>query len=128
MLRFMIASITGWAAVLGTGIESALPYIVRGTPAQTNRRNRMWPHYWLGYALSAAILAHTWMVSGPAMGRSDVLGIWAATLALCLLFLQVGLGLILKSGSGQQRQLRRWHFWSMVAFVGLLVIHIVRNG
>ena len=113
---------------MGTGIETALPFLIRGTPAQTSRKNRMWPHYWLGYLLGAAILIHTWMVSGPAMGGSDGFGIWAATLALCLLFVQVGIGLALKAGSSQRRDLRRWHFWSMVAFAAMLVVHIVRNG
>ena len=51
----------------------------------------MWPHYWLGYALVALIMLHTFR-TGPAMGRSDAVGIWAATLALFLLLLQVGLG------------------------------------
>ena len=88
----------------------------------------MWPHYWLGYLLAAVVLAHTSLVMGPAIGRTDAIGIWAATLALFLLFLQVGLGLILKVGSRRQRQFRHWHFWSMIGFVGLLVIHIVRNG
>lgn len=128
MLRFVLASITGWAAVLGTGIETALPYIFRNSAVRTpNLKTRMWPHYWLGYALAALVLAHTSLV-GAAMERSDAIGIWAATLALGFLFLQVGFGLILKAGSRRQRQLRRWHFWSMISFIGLLVVHIARNG
>jgi hypothetical protein len=140
-MRFFLVSVTGWAAVLTTGIEAALPYIFRNQVRNSlgpfagslpqrapSLRARMWPHYWLGYALLALVLAHTSFVMGPAMGRSDATGVWAATLALCLLFLQVGIGLILKSGSGNRRPIRRWHFWSMIGFIGLVLIHLLRNG
>lgn len=137
MIRFLLVSLTGWTAVLAVGIETALPYMLRNTapppspgisPTRlSSLRVRMWPHYWLGYALVALILTHTSFVMGPAMGRSDAIGIWAATLALCLLFLQVGLGLILKTGTSNQRQVRRWHFWSMIAFTVLLLAHLWRN-
>ena len=131
MIRFLLVSVSGWIAVLAAGIETALPYMLRnsqGSPGPPSLRVRMWPHYWLGYGLVALIMAHTSFVMGPAIGRSDALGIWAATLALCLIFLQLGLGLILKSGIGIQRQVRRWHFWSMVAFTALLLTHLWRNA
>lgn len=88
----------------------------------------MWPHYGLGYALVALIMMHTSFVMGRAMVRSDPTGIWAATLALFILLLQVRLGLQLKSGLNDQRNLRRWHFWSMIGLVGLVLTHLVRNG
>jgi hypothetical protein len=141
MMRFFLVSVTGWAAVLGTGVEAALPYMFRNVVRNAappsagslpqrvpNLRARMWPHYWLGYVLLALVLAHTSFVMGPVMGHTDATGIWAATLALCLLMLQVGIGLILKSGLGNQRQVRRWHFWSMIGFIGLVLIHLLRNG
>jgi hypothetical protein len=142
MVRFLLMSATGWVAVLATGITIALPYIIRNTvrkpaaqsstgsspPRLPSLRIKLWPHYWLGYALVALVLAHTSFVMGPAMGRSDATGIWAATLALCLLFLQVGLGLILKDGTSNQRQLRRLHFWSMIGFIALVAMHLTRNG
>src|SRR5271170_5506378 len=125
MIRFLLVSVTGWVAVLGVGIEVALPYLIRNIRTSTTAsigtspglvrclRTRMWLHYWVGYLLVVRVSVHT-SFTGPAMGRADVIGIWAATLALCLLFLQVGLGLILKSGVSNQRQMRRWHFWSML--------------
>lgn len=97
----------------------------------------MWPHYWLGYALVALVVAHTSFVMGPAMGRSDAIGIWAATLALGLLFLQVNLGLMLKGranngeakdGNTSERELRKWHFWSMIGFIGMVLMHLWKNG
>jgi hypothetical protein len=142
MIRFLLVSATGWVAVLAVGIETALPYMLRETlchPAARasaeslpvrlpNLRARMWPHYWLGYALVALVLVHTSFVTGSAMGRADATGICAATLALCLMFLQLGLGLILKSGVSNQPQMRRRHFWGMIGLVGLVLTHLLRNG
>jgi uncharacterized membrane protein YbjE (DUF340 family) len=142
MIRFLLMSATGWVAVLAIGIEIALPYLIRNSAQSSNvtsrgattllnrrsLRTRMWPHYWLGYALVALAMTHTSFVMGPAMGRSDPTGIWAATLALFILLLQVGVGLLLKSGVNDQRKLRRWHFWSMVALVGFVLTHLLRNG
>jgi hypothetical protein len=147
MVRFFLVSATGRVAVLVTGITIALPYIVRSTllnaAAQSSTRSsptrlsnsrllslriQLWPHYWLGYALVALVLVHASFVMGPAMGRSDATGIWAATLALCLLFLQVLLGLMLKNRTSNQRQVRRWHFWSMIGFTALVLTHLARNG
>jgi len=141
MIRFLLVSVTGWVAVLAMGIEAALPYVLRNQAPRVSAESmparlrslqaRMWPHYWIGYALVALVLTHTSFVMGPAMGRSDATGIWAATLALCLLFLQVGLGLILKGGAkgnGNHRQLRRWHFWTMIGLIGMVLTHLLRNG
>jgi hypothetical protein len=141
MLRFLLVGVTGWIAVVAIGVEVALPYILRETlrkqTATTSAggagrivrlRERMWPHYWLGYGLASLVLAHSSFVVGPAMGRADAVGIWAATLGLCAIFLQIGLGLPLKSGSDNQRQIRQWHFWSMIGMVGMVVVHLVRNG
>jgi hypothetical protein len=88
----------------------------------------MWPHYSLGYALLALVLTHTSFVIGPVMGRTDATGIRAATLALCVLFLQVASGLTLKGRTGNRLQLRRWHFWSMLGFLALVATHLWRNG
>jgi hypothetical protein len=142
MIRFLLVSVTGWVAVLALGIETALPYILRETlrnqaarasagslPVRLpNLRAKLWPHYWLGYVLVALVLVHTSFVMGPAMGRADATGIWAATLALCLMFLQLAIGLSLKSGVSNQPQVRRWHFWSMIGLVGLVLTHLLRNG
>jgi hypothetical protein len=141
MIRFLLVSVTGWVAVLAMGIVAALPYVLRNKAPQPSAEGgtarlpalqaRMWPHYWMGYALVALVLTHASFVMGPAMGRSDAAGMWAATLALCLLFLQVGLGWILKGGAkgeGNPRQLRRWHFWTMLGCIALTLTHLLRNG
>lgn len=137
MVRFVLVIVTGWMAVIGVGIEVSLPYLLRNTTARTSPdgppqraaslRTRLWPHYWIGYALVALILMHASFVMGPAVRASDTLGLWSATLALCVLFVQVGIGVVLKSAPGNQRQVRGWHFWSMVIFSILLTAHLLRN-
>jgi len=145
MRRFLLVSLTGWIAVLLIGIEAALPYLIRNRALSssvqvntagreapvTNLHTRMWPHYWIGYSLGALILAHTWFVMGPAMARSDTLGIWSATVAFFLLPAQIGLGLLLKDAAlnGRSRLwAQRLHFWIMVVFILLVVLHVTRNA
>lgn len=128
MVRFLLVSATGWVAVLVLGITTALPYLLRSRQGTTPFRKRLWPHYWLGYGLLVLVMVHSSFVMGPAMARSDAAGIWAATLALGLLFLQLALGLLLQNGSPSQRQLRRLHFRSMIALAVLVVVHLWRNG
>jgi hypothetical protein len=141
MQQFLLISATGWAAVFALGVEIALPYLLknRSHPALSpdNRpssrpplsfRQRLWPHYWIGYVLAVLILIHSSAVMGPTMARSDPAGIWAATLALGLVLMQIAVGLVLKSGSVSQRALRRVHFWSMLSLTVLVVVHLWRNG
>ncbi len=144
MLRFLLVSVTGWTAILTGATATALPYILRNASRvsrfritteglkEKGRRVKMWPHYWLGYTLAPLVLAHVFLVSGAAMGRSDPVGIWAATLALGFLFLQISLGLALKNGTTHggyhHGRIRLQHFWSMVVLGSLVLVHVVRNG
>jgi hypothetical protein len=128
MRRFLLVSATGWIAVLALGVEIALPYLLRSQSRSAPLRARMWPHYWLAYGLAILVLVHSSFVMGPAMRRGDLVGIWAATFALGLILLQLGLGLAMQSGSPSQRQLRQWHFRTMVAICLLLITHLWRNG
>lgn len=145
MLRFLLVSLTGWLAVIAVATEIALPYIIRdkvrsgyervilsgGAVTTANLQERMGPHYWLGYSLAGLALVHSSLVMGPAMARSDTLGIWAATLAFCMLLAQIGLGLILKSNATSgtfRRRVRSMHFWSMIMFLTLLTLHVFRNS
>ena len=141
MIRFFLVTVTGWLAVLGTGIGASLPYLLRipnprSAPTQNvatlfeplpSFRTRLWPHYWIGYTLLVLVLMHASFVMGPAMARSDPTGIWAATLALFLLFFQLGIGLVLKEGSEHQRQFKRFHFWIMIVFCALVGTHLLTN-
>jgi len=126
--RYLVVALTAWMAVLLLGVEASLPYLLRRmrtTGTKLSFRERLRPHYWLGYALAALSTMHASLV-GPAMARSDAAGIWAATLAWGLIFLQVGLGLLLRNGG--TARVRRTHFWSMVGLSALIVAHVWRNG
>jgi hypothetical protein len=139
MIAYFVGSATGWIAVILMVFEIVLPYLIRRvslsqpptlsqTPASTYL-GRMWPHYWLGYALVALALVHAFAVMEGPVGRANAEGIWAATGALLLLFLQVSLGLYLQSRRATSRRLvKRCHFWGRLAAVGFLVLHIGLNG
>ena len=122
-----------------TAFEILLPYLLRRASlgsalSQPGGHSfpyleRMWPHYWVGYLLVTLSLVHASAVMGSAPGRVSAKGLWAATFALLLLFLQVLLGRYLQSGSTPCRRLvRRCHFWVMTALVALLALHIEWNA
>ena len=132
MIRCLVSSVTAWASLLFLAAEIGLPYYLRRARAvegavMLSLRERLRPHYWLGYAFAALSTGHG-SLGGPAMARSEPAGIWAATFASGLLFVQVGLGLLLQSGAATARRLRRIHFWSMMLLSGLVGIHVWRNG
>jgi hypothetical protein len=135
MVAYFFGSATGWIAVILTGFEIVLPYLIRRVslfqpPAlsqipPSTYLERMWPHYWLGYVLVALSLVHAFAVMAAPLGHTNAAGIWAATGALLLLFLQVSLGLYLQSSTAfSRRLLKRCHFGVMLAIVGVLALHI----
>jgi hypothetical protein len=139
MIAYFVGSTTGWIAVILTAFEIALPYLLRlvslgHTLSQPQNQSstyleRMWPHYWVGYLLAALSLTHASAVMGGPAGRANAEGLWAATGALLLLFLQVLLGLYLQSGGAPRRRLvLRCHFWVMTTFAALLTLHLGLNA
>ena len=133
MTRYLVSSVTAWMAIFLLGVEIALPYFLRrvrmvaASGMSISLRERLKPHYWIGYALAALSTVHGSSV-GPAMARSDLAGIWAATVAWGLIFVQVALGLLLQNGGANTQRVRRAHFWSMAALSGLITVHVWRNG
>jgi hypothetical protein len=139
MIAYFFCSATGWIAVVVTVFEIVLPYLLRRVslsqpPAlsqvlPSTYLERMWPHYGLGYVLVALSLVHAFTVMAGPLGHTNASGIWAATGALLLLFLQLSLGLYLQSSSATSRRLlKRCHFWVMLAIVGFLALHIALNA
>lgn len=139
MIRYLLSSGTAWAALLFLAVEIALPYLLR-RPSPRPRmlgeaqsatfpsfRERLRPHYWLGYAIAGLSSVHAFSV-GPAMSRSDAAGVWAATIAWGLLFVQVALGLCLQAGGANPYRIRRIHFWSMLVMSALVLVHVLRNS
>lgn len=136
MITYFVSSAAGWIAVILAAFEIALPYWLRRvSPLQASAIHSspylpsMWPHYWLGYLLVALSLGHAFAVMETPLGRTNAEGIWAATGALVLLFLQLSLGLYLQTAVGRNRRLlKRCHFWGMLSFAGLLIWHIALNA
>jgi len=63
------------------------------------------------------------------MKRTDIRGLWFATVALLLLFIQIFVGLTLRAPQlPARRSLRSLHFWGMAAIVALVGAHIWRNA
>jgi hypothetical protein len=140
MSTFFFICASGWLASLLICVAIVIPYMTRRnwfagvlatqdaskSPFLTCLRS----HYWAGYVVTGLSLAHAWvpMRSGH-MKRSDIQGLWFATFALLLLFLQVFVGLMLRTPQiPERRSLRTLHFWGMAAIVALVGAHIWRNA
>ena len=139
MNSFFYASVTGWIAAILVGVEVLLPYLLRRTRlserlgiAQGQEKpylQRMWPHYWAGYLLAALAFAHAWIpMSAGHMPKTSLTGLWLATLALGLVFLQLLLGLFLQQAGETRHILRVTHFWTMLLISALILLHLGLNG
>jgi hypothetical protein len=140
MNAFFFTSASGWFAVILICIATVIPYATRRNwlnrthATQPNSTppflTRLRAHYWIGYVVTALSFAHAWgpMRSGY-MKRTDLTGLWFATVALLLLFLQILVGLTLRAPQlPARRSLRSLHFWGMAAIVALAGAHIWRNA
>jgi hypothetical protein len=134
-----LSLLCGWLAVILTAAEILLPYLLRRSPLSTSLRiapnpnapylGRMRAHYWLGYLLVAFSFAHASLLMGPALGHVNSSGLNAAMFALLLLFVQLVLGIALQTaGPNARREMTKWHFRTMLAFVLLLLAHLWLNS
>lgn len=133
------ADILGWFTLVLLGAAIAVPYLhsraVRRGPESNGAVSRpylnsLWPHYWLAPAVAAGSFIHAWipMASGH-MPHTSMRGLWLATYALGLVFLQIFMGLVLRFVSpGAARILRPLHFLFMIGIVVLLLAHLLLNG
>jgi hypothetical protein len=139
MNGFFYTSATGRIATIMIGVEILLPYLLRGTRLSvalglvqaysTAYLQRMWPHYWAGYLLLGLSFVHAWIpMSAGRMPRTSMTGLWLATFALALLFVQLLLGLALQGGDEARRLLRVAHFWTMLAVSALVGAHLYLNS
>lgn len=138
MASYFIGGLAGRVATVLCVLLIALPYVLRRNRlsrglglAQEHAApylRRLWPHFWVGYAVLALSTLHAGTVMG-AMGRANGTGIWAATAAFFLLLFEIVLGLSLKDEQvSPRRPLRRLHFWMMAGFVGALGVHLCLNA
>jgi hypothetical protein len=140
MNTFIFTSVSGWIASILICAAIVIPYMMRrswlnsvlGTRAESTAPflTRLRAHYWIGYLVTGLSFAHAWVpMRAGYMKRSDIQGLWFATVALLLLFLQVFVGLTLRAPQvPNRRSLRSLHFWGMAAIVTLVAAHILRNG
>jgi hypothetical protein len=137
MLVYFVGMLAGRVATALCVLVIALPYVLRRNRLSRGLGlaqdaapylRRLWPHFWVGYAIFALSVLHAGSV-GRAMGRANGTGIWAATVAFFLLLFEIVLGLSLKDEAlAGRRQLRRIHFWTMAAFAVTLAIHLWLNS
>lgn len=133
-------SATGRIALILLGVDIFLPYLLRrsrlsqllGLAGNYNVKylGRLWPHYWCGYLLLFFSAAHVWTsMQAGGMKRAVLAGLWFATIALCLMLVQVALGLLLQDSRLQPRKpILSFHFWIMCALVLFVAAHLWLNG
>lgn len=139
-MTYFASAYAGWLGVIFLGAVAVLPYMLRRSvistrwvillPSAQPYLRRMWPHYWLAYAATGLSFAHALAVMSPGrILRTSTLGLYLATFALLLLFLQVFMGLTLQQRVLPERKsIRRWHFWTMAGGVALVGAHVWLNG
>jgi len=140
MQTYLVVGLSGWFASIAIAMVALLPYLLRRSALSVRLGvaiardqpylRRMWPHYWLAYAATGLSFLHAWvLMSRGRMPRTSSLGLYLATLALVLLFVQIVVGLSLQQPAVAGRSaLRQWHFWTMAEVVALVGAHIVLNG
>jgi hypothetical protein len=136
---FLFSGISGWAAAILLLTGAALPYVLRptrlaallgfGSKPRKPYLARFSPHTWIGYG--ATVLAY--LHGSAAMhikGAAKVgPGLSAAMIAESLLIFQVLLGLILLQPTlASRKNVRRTHFWIMIAIVVTISGHIAMMG
>lgn len=132
MLAYSITSVTGWALMVLLLATIVYPFLLRRGllgPVQPFL-TRMRFHCWLGYSIAGIVLVHLWIpMSVGLAGRVNATGLYLATGALILIFIQVSLGRRLSWPKlSMRRVVRRWHFWVMVGIVVFVLGHIALNS
>ena len=124
----ILTSISGWVVALLLPITITIP--LRHSRVQRAILPALRPHFWLGYGIAVLAIAHAGIAEGLGVAlRANAMGVYLATGALLLVFLQVFLGLLLREPSLRRRPLvRRRHIWVMVCIIVLAIGHIALNS
>jgi len=122
MLLYAAGSLAARIATVLCALAITLPYWLRRAGSKEMREarrvpylRRLWPHFWAGYSLLGLSFFHAGTVM-RAMGLADLRGIWAATAALLLMFLEVFLGLSLRA-RGRGGPVSGVHFFDRVQVI-----------
>ena len=132
MASVVVTSITGWVLIVLLVATVLYPFFLRKGllgPIQPFLQ-RMRFHYWLGYGLASILVIHAFLpMMANFIGGVNTLGLYLATGAFFLIYIQVAIGFNLKYPKLAMRRLvRRWHFWMMVAIVVFVVGHVILNS
>jgi hypothetical protein len=128
----------GWVSLSLLGLVVAIPYLRRKTVPSTGIPDAaprpylaaLSLHYWLAPAVLLVSFLHACipMASGH-MPHASMRGLWLATYALVLIFVQLLLGLALRYvGPRVAQALRRIHFVLMIGIAALVLSHLWLNG
>jgi hypothetical protein len=126
VLTFIGTAFSGWMAAIAFVAAALLAITLREFRfAAIPGFGTMRTHYALGFGVPAIAFIHAWipMATGRA-GSFERIGLWIATLALLLLFVQMMLGMSLRSSSSGGGGLRRIHIGMMVVLAALILTHI----
>jgi len=133
-VHIFLSGLSGWVVALLLPLTIALA-LSRGRTTQLGiGRFRFQPpmglHYRLGFAIAALAFAHALIATGSGLAlRAGTAGIYLATGALALVFVQLFLGLLLREPSLRRRPtVRRQHLWIMIGLVALALGHIALNS
>jgi hypothetical protein len=132
MEAYSITSLTGWMLMILLIATIMYPFLLRRGllgPVQPFLK-RMRFHYWLGYSIAVIVIVHLWIpMSDGLAGKVNAVGLYLATIALMLIFVQVSLGRRLSWPKLSARRIvRRWHFWVMMGIVIFVLGHIALNS
>lgn len=117
-----LTELTGWGVAGLTGVTVVIALFAR---------ERLQPHYWVGYAIGALSFVHaSFSMGGLAVGGSAALaGVLVATVGMFVSWGQAALGGRLRELEGPRRlRLSRLHLAIAAVLVCLGVAHLVLNG
>jgi hypothetical protein len=118
----------GWLSVAIIAVVIAIPFL--SVKAARPSSLPLWPHYWFGLLAACASFWHAWIpMKAGQIPHSATNGLWLATIALGLLFLQLWLGVFLRyTGPRYFVYIRRAHLFLMLGIVALIVAHLWLNS
>lgn len=131
-MTLVLIGASGWLLVLLVPLTGLLAARLRRGAGMTDGTlwQRLRPHYWVGYTIAALALFHVAVATGTGAAlHADAAGLYVATGALLLVFVQVFLGLLLREPSLRRRPtIRRRHILVMVGIIVLALVHIALNS
>ena len=128
MSIFLWSTLAGWASWFALLRGAIYPFEQKNVRDTRPYIVRLQPHYWIGFLTLAAALLHAVIaLQMPRFGGANMTGIWVAIVALVVLLAQAALGSVLQYAFAGRRYFRRLHFWSGIALVPLLAVHLALN-